>query len=385
MIDTIVLTLSQDMFTILEHDLFNPSTTLLYGKDLKMGSKLNAKCVQNPTKKDYLQGNYKPQLTVRKRFTSNKTYEITIKIQLSLPKLIFLNNFDEIEESHFPQITNLLQSKLKEMGVQVYTDSLVNAPVSAIHYSKNIPLTDHSIPSTYIRELSKVDLNKKLDVNQTDYRNGGQSIKFRANSFEIAFYDKLADLRQAKTSPKRSEEKNDVAIQLDLFNTHKPKEPFQVLRMEVRLNTCRKIRSMLKKINITTEPTFKNLFNLDIALRMLNHYLDEIESGYPPLLRLKKDSAFDTFSALMKSPNITLSTALKLACLHQIFKEASSKELRNILDAHNKNYWYSLNKLMKTHTLKHNDSIFDLLRPHLTNYQPLRLIDYQDQLLNNDK
>lgn len=384
MIDTIVLTLSQNMFAILDHDKFSPSTTVLYGKDLQMGSRLNAACFQNPTKKDYLQGNYKPRLTVRKRFTGYRNYEITLKIELSLPKLVFLNNFDELEESHFNQIINLLQTKLTEMGVRVYTDNLINAPVSAIHYSKNIPLTDHTIPQTYLKQLKKLNINKKLDTNQTDYRNEGQSFKYRTNSFEIAFYDKLADLEQAKISPKRSEEKKDIVIQLNLFDKHQLKEPFQVLRMEVRLNTRRKIKSILNKLNITKEPTLKDLFNLKTAIKVLNHYLDEIEEAYPPLLLLEEDKALDLFSTLL-APNNTPATALKLVGLHQILKESGVREFRDMIDPISKNYWYSLNKQMKRLTSKDYNSVFSLIKPHITDYTPLRLVDYENKMLNNDK
>ena len=41
-----------------------------------------------------------------------------------------------------------------------------------------------------LKELSKIDLNKMLDLNQTDFRNEGHSLKFRANSFEVSFMKK---------------------------------------------------------------------------------------------------------------------------------------------------------------------------------------------------
>ena len=51
MIDTIVLTLSEQSFSITEHDKFNPSTgNLFYPNYYRLGARSNFSCVQNPTK-----------------------------------------------------------------------------------------------------------------------------------------------------------------------------------------------------------------------------------------------------------------------------------------------------------------------------------------------
>lgn len=65
------------------------------------------------------------------------------------------------------------------------------APISAIHYSKNIPLTDYSTCSMAISDLQRIDLTKRLDLSRTDYRNEGHAIRYHANRFEVIFYDKL--------------------------------------------------------------------------------------------------------------------------------------------------------------------------------------------------
>ena len=94
-------------------------------------------------------------------------------IEFSIPKLLFGNNFDEVEEKQFEEIIKRLRDILDHMGVQVLPETLRGASVSAIHYSKNIPLMDYSTPSMILKELSKIDLNQRLDLNQTDFRNGG--------------------------------------------------------------------------------------------------------------------------------------------------------------------------------------------------------------------
>ena len=242
MIDTIVLTLRQNMFTIIDHDKFSPSTKGLYDQTdyYRLGGRSNMVCKQNPTQSELKIGIYKPRLTITKRFNEYHQFEIMMKVEFSIPKLLFGNNFDEMDGTEFNKAVGLLQQKLKQMSVLVFEKFLINAPVSAIHYSKNIPLTDYSTPYSYLEKIYKTNINEKLDLNQTDFRNEGHSLKYRANSFEIAFYDKLKDLDKARISEKRAEEK-DNAIQLNLFEKIKVKKPFEVLRMEARLNKKQKL------------------------------------------------------------------------------------------------------------------------------------------------
>ena len=191
MIDTIVLTLRQGMFTIMHHDYFSPSTEGLYKQSeyYRLGSRSNMVCKQNPTPSELKAGIYKPRLTVTKRINKQHQFEITMKVEFSVPKLLFGNNFDELDDPDFDKVLQLLKEKLRGMGVMIFEQLLINAPVSAIHYSKNIPLTDYSTPYTYLEKLYKSNIDQRLDLNQTDFRNEGHSLKYRANSFEVVFYD----------------------------------------------------------------------------------------------------------------------------------------------------------------------------------------------------
>lgn len=301
MIDTIILVLKTGMFTILDHDKFSPSTKGLYDTSIgyyRLGSRSNITCKQNPIKSELKQGIYKPRLTVTKRITRERSFEITLKIEFSIPKLIYGNNFDELTDAEFPIVIQKLKTVLKEMGVGVFEHFLINASVSAVHYSKNIVLTDYTTPYTYLSQLAKLNINMRLDTNRTDFRNEGHSFKYRANSFEIVFYDKIKDLQQAKISEKRAEEK-DNALQLGLFNVLKQQKPFEVLRFEVRLNQKQKIRQVFKKIGKDLEPTFINVFNQDIAKRVLLKYIEEMEEAYPSLLLHQQYSPKNFFTSFL--------------------------------------------------------------------------------------
>jgi len=389
MIDTVALTLKQGSFTILDHDKFNPSTRGLYDASAgyyRLGSRSNITCKQNPSHSELKSGIRKPRLTVVKRINQQKDFEITLRIELSIPKFIYGNSFDELTNDLFPDIVQKLKVALYEMGVYVYETHLANAYVSLVHFSKNIVLTDYTTPYLYLEQLKKLNINKKLDTNRTDFRNEGHSFKYRANYFEVVFYDKIKDLKRAKFSEKRSEEKDNFS-QLQLLDVLEKLKPFEVLRMEVRLNRRQEIRQILNKIGVELEPTFKNIFNQEISKKILLHYLSEIESSYPPLLIYEYDTPKKFFNDfLLDNPTIKLSTALKMLGMRVLLNETGVREFREIAKRYGNHTWYTLNKEMKNlNNTKKGVVIFQNLRNELTKFKPLKLVDFQEEMLNNDK
>ena len=72
------------------------------------------KCVQNPTKEDERYGIYKPRLTLIRRWDGTKGI-ITLKIEFSIPKLLFGNNFDELSDNDFSDTIKRLRERLLDM------------------------------------------------------------------------------------------------------------------------------------------------------------------------------------------------------------------------------------------------------------------------------
>lgn len=388
MIDTIVLTLKTGMFTILDHDKFSPSTKGLYDASIgyyRLGGRSNITCKQNPTPNELKQGIYKPRLTVTKRINRERNFEITLKIEFSIPKLLYGNNFDELTDADFPAVIQKLKNVLKDMGVYLFEKNLINAPVSSVHYSKNIALTDYTTPYTYLSQLNKLNINQRLDTNRTDFRNEGHSFKYRANSFEIVFYDKIKDLQQAKISEKRAEEK-DNALQLGLFDILTNRKPLEVLRVEIRLNKRQKICQILRLIGKDFEPTFVNIFNQDTAKEVLLHYISEIEDAYPPLLTYQYDSPKKFFSGFIRANHTAkLTQVLKMLGLRVLLDEIGVREFREMTKHYGSSSWYSLNKEMKALTQTDEPSVFSLLREQINKFEPLKLLAIQDKMLNNVK
>ncbi|MCK5384589.1 MAG: hypothetical protein KAJ29_03365 [Alphaproteobacteria bacterium] len=168
-----------------------------------------------------------------------------------------------------------LHRALSDMGIEVPYESLRYAKVSTIHYSKNI-LLERSTPCfLLIQALEKLDLSTKLDLTQTDFRNGGQMVKYHASSYEIALYDKVKDLEQAKKYGAKRGMETDYGDMADLFiDKRKP----EVLRFEIRL-TAKKIRPLFKTLGFTQSCTFDELFNATLSRAVLLHYWKTITNG----------------------------------------------------------------------------------------------------------
>jgi hypothetical protein len=384
MIDTIVLTLDENSFKIVEYDKFSPSTEGLYSHDgyYRLGGRANLTCVQNPTSTELRNGIYKPRLTVTKRIDRHHQFQITLKIEFSIPKLLYGNNFDELEDDDFTLVISKLKQSLRDMGVIVSEPVLINAQASAIHFSKNIPLVDYTTPYTYLERLAKINLNQRLDLNQTDFRNEGHSLKFRANSFEVAFYDKMKDLHKAKVSEKRAEE-NENAIQLNLFKEVEIREPFEVLRLEVRLNRRQKLRQVLKSVGIEIEPTFQVLFKREIAQKVLLKYMTGIERSFPPILLCDyKDAKTFLSNSLINNGKTKKKGLRKALCMlgaRMIIEQVGIREFREIMRKYGRANWYRLNKEMATMGDISVQQPFATIRQCLEEFKPLKLIDFQEK------
>lgn len=375
------LTLDKTMFWVTDVSLFQ--------KERQEASRGYFTLVQNPTKTELKSGFYKPRLTMTKRFNASGRHEQTLSIEFSAPKLLYGNNFDELEESDFSLVLEILQQKLKEMGIKVFYKILETAPISTIHYSKNITLTDGSTPYSLLKEIQKANITQRLDFNQSDFRNEGHAIKYHANNYEIAFYDKMRDLQKAKISEKRAIEQDNI-IQLGLFDNLegiRKQRPFEILRMEIRLNQRQKIREILKKIGVEIEPTFGNLFKKEIAQKVLLYYAAQIEDDYPRLLYSKPKSAKDFIAQfIIDNPKTKLKDPIMALGFYSALEEVSTREIRELLRKHSKGVWYRFFRQINSFNYpKSNSSAFELIRNSINEFKPLKLVDFQAEMLNNDK
>ncbi|KKQ12309.1 MAG: hypothetical protein US26_C0011G0008 [Candidatus Nomurabacteria bacterium GW2011_GWE1_36_71] len=373
MIDTIVLTLPHTQFTILEHKNFNPNTFNLFEPPyLSFGNKPYIKCVFNPTKKE-LTG-YHPRLTIIK-VVRRSAYPIFLRIGFSIPKLLYGNNFDEVSDSDFWDICKLLKNKLFDMGVSIRDIKyLEEAPVSTIHYSKNIVLTDYTEPFHYINEMKKVDISMMYDINQTDYRNHGLNLKFRSNQYEFAMYDKLQDLKQANSSEKKGEE-DDYEDQLNLFEKYPQSFPFEVLRLEVRLGDKKKIKRELTKIDESImEPTFRSLFKSIYSQKLILNILHSMKDNYPKLLNTREEDIQSIVkNILMKNPHIKLNTLLAVVGYKYLVQDSGIRGFRNMIRKFSDNSWYNLKRNMGNISIDTGEFLMDRIISDVEKFETVHI------------
>lgn len=228
------------------------------------------KVVRNPSKAEKDTGKYFPRLTGYKRKFSE---EANVRIEFSAPKLIYLNNLDELEDADFPRITETLQERLKDMGVILTKSVIENASVSSVHFSKNLLLKDGYTVNYIISEISKIDLRKSFDFAKTRFLNSGQSLYAHTTSHQFVIYDKIADLDKDK---KRAIDKDQTIYQKSLFDELGRKETKEIIRFEVRLNHKQKMNKVLEGIGYDKNPTFKDVFCSEMSKRVLIDYWERI-------------------------------------------------------------------------------------------------------------
>ena len=382
MIDTVVLVLKENTFFMHNKDMFKRNST-------ESGSGYFRKYIMNPSKSEIAQYGYLPRLTYIERY--RKAWESELRIECSIPKLIHSNNFVEITDDNFSNVVDALVGKVHNMGTDTFEDSVADSTVSTIHYSKNFILTDGSTPKMYLDLFHKANISLRYDTNQTDYRNEGHSFKYHTNTFEVALYDKLQDLQRAKISEKRAEEK-DSYIQMDLFGAiekskREAKKPFEVLRLEARLNNKRKIKKVLQKFNIPEDLRFCKLFSSKTSQVILTYYLNDLIDSVPKVAYGQEDNPEQFLASFrIDNPKTTLNEIVSAYGYSQLAQKIGVRGLKASISNGYKDKWYRFNSKMKGYnypTGRYNP--MQELSKQLAEFAPVRSIDFPELMLNNDK
>jgi hypothetical protein len=327
------------------------------------------------SRQDIIEGNYKPRLTIYRRGMT-----VECKIEFSASKLLFGNNFQELVDEDYGRCVEGLTEKLKVMGIACTEQSISNARVSAVHFCKNILLDQGVSCSMVLDELSQCDLYSRLDVNQTDYRNEGHVLKWHANSYELVFYDKVKDLRQAQVSEKRAVERDNY-MQLSILDRIEQVERKAVLRMEIRFNTISKIKTIIRGLGIGAGAiTFRTVFSKALAQKVLLAYWDILL----PQLNIVQVNSKDLSEAfvLLKSWNtgIKVEKLLKLFSGLVLISDGGIRSLREKLGykGRQSSKWYRYMSDLKSLKLPQSGcyrAAF-VIGKLLKEFQPLKLSDF---------
>ena len=297
----------------------------------------------NPSKNYAKSGRYAPSLTLHKRvLKSGVVYHLVI--EFSAPKMLFGNNFDEIEESDLPVLIGKLISVVHELCGCVFShEDIANAKVIAWHPSKNIVFNDVASCLSVISTVSKLSISRIYDIQSTNFRDGNV-FHIHTNSLDIALYDKLADLRKASISAKRSFERSPMPHDslTDLLLT---RQSFEVLRFEVRLSCSRMVKSAYPELS---EWTLESLFKKELCKSVLCKHWEKITDSVQ-MIELDSNKPFYLAQNYMaENPDVKPSTALAAVAGLLIGGHESINSLRSLIEAnYGRNTWYRLKPFIR--------------------------------------
>lgn len=325
-------------------------------------------------------GKYMPRLTMYKRVTRvGVVYQLAA--EFSAPKMLFGNNFDELEEKDFDALLTAIQATLQELlGHRFFKPQLAHADIAAWHPSKNIVFLDYTSCQTILNTIGKLDVSKTYDLQKTDFRDG-HVVHIHANSLDIAFYDKMADLLKAKKSGKRAFE-NDSTVQLNLLEGLSEYRPMEVFRYEVRFVG----RASIKRAYPDLEQwTFENLYKKRLCQNTLLKHWNKITSSVDMLALDVKEPYELLQNYLEANDDVTPQAALAAVAGLVIASQVGNVGLRNVLEArYGKQAWYRIKPLLKPPEA-HRYTAFVHIDEALQRFTPTRMSNFLTNIENTGK
>lgn len=321
MIDTVILTVAREDFKTI-------SGAGIPQWELYSRSGNYEKMVRNQNTSQKKDDIYRPRIRGIRRGRSK-----FMQMEFSVPKLILGNNLEEVCEKDFENVVTTLKERLVDFGVIVSEKVLREATVSSFHPSKNVLLTKGYTSSGILKELGKMALTQKLDLNRDSFRNEGQSLQCYSNSHSLVVYDKIKDLKKPRG---RAIDKDQAPKQRSLFDDiSKSKELKEVLRIEVRLSKKVKMNQMLEKLGFDKGPTFQDIFKKDVCQKIVEHYWKTIIENENLFIFSSNNSPKELLTKILKKEKIQPRKAIFLVGLSVLCKdERGVRDLRNMLSTY---------------------------------------------------
>lgn len=374
MIDTVKLSLSYESRPI-------------WLQDVRMDDKYNhnsgyytAKIQPRYENKFYKQeGLYLPKLNyVERPMTGEQKRSYTLYIELSLPKLYYGNNFNELTDDIFSAVVTKLSGQLHSIfNLNITTSEIEQARLGRVDYSKNIIFTDRTPISTIIGVIKLADIPKTYDIQENMFRNGGHILHIHTNTQDVAMYDKISDLKQARISDKRSREKDNY-VQLNLIDELDKHRNITVTRFEIRLGGMRKIRKELKAVGLSDDLRFSKLFSTDTSRKILLLHLQKIMANIPRT-EIDTNTAGQLLMSYKQSdPRIKFAEASALTLMQLLRNEAQDERaVRNLIEGlFSTAQYYRLKKKSRKPPTQSQLKDLRYIEKAIKAMKPVTLIDY---------
>jgi len=376
MIDTVKLLIPVDNPLIFDGSRFTPITL-----EQLVNSRGYGKTFLNPSPTYAKMGKYLPRLTMYKRVRKFGVVTYELAVEFSAPKMLFGNNFDELEEKDFEALLTAIQATLYELlGHRFFKEVIAHADIAAWHPSKNIVFLDYTSCQTILNTMGKLDVSKTYDLQKTDFRDG-HVVHIHANSLDIAFYDKMADLLKAKKSGKRAFE-NDSTVQLNLLESLAEYRPMEVFRYEVRFVGRASIKRAYPELE---QWTFESLYKKKLCQKILLKHWNKLTSSVDMLSLDVKEPYELLQNYLEANQDATPQAALAAVAGLVITSQVGAVGLRNVLEAHyGKQAWYRIKPLLKSPDA-YRFTAFVHIDEALQQFTPTSMSDFLSHLENTVK
>jgi len=286
---------------------------------------------------------YRPRLTR----IAQRGRDEHMKIEFSVQVILFGHTLQEASEVDFDNVLNILLKSIREMGISTTEEFLRYAKVTNFQPAKNLPISGGYIVSGIIKDMTKIVLTEKMQMDVKDYKNGGHGIQFYAESNALTIYDKIKDLEKNQ----KDAYDHDQEFQQDaLFDFMQQKRKPEVARVEARLCQKVKINSVMSNLGFPTNPTFSDIFKDEVCKKILLDYFQRFIEPSFFVFTVDESPQRILQSLLQNSKRMSVDEAVKLVALKLLCKdECGVKGLRKIVETRaSKRKWQRVAKQLKT-------------------------------------
>jgi len=274
--DTVVIKIyGPNKFKLLDRSQFVPEVTKRAYKDLSPTERslhpsrtyLRHFVLRPKNLHDY-KDDYLPKVEIFENLTEDrKDIRYVMKIEFSVPKLLYGNSVLEVVEKDKDRVLIELKAALAKVNIIVETEHLTKATLTAVHLCKNVPLPRTIKMREILNDLERIDINKVYDVTGKKFKNGGRVLNIYSGTIEHVFYDKIEDSIRPKN--KRSD-KAHIDLERDFTEKHNLRDR-EIFRYEYRI---KKGQTVKREINaaLEREPEkavlFKDIFTKGLLKKL---------------------------------------------------------------------------------------------------------------------
>lgn len=280
---------------------------------------------------------YTPRVEIFEKLTNQMSVIYEVRVEVSVAKLLYGNNLQEIDESDLNSVCSKIQETVLNAGVRIRREAILNAPVSRLHLGKNILLPGHIHSHEIVEAISKSESTKSYENSRERYGNDGTLARIRSGSREDVFYDKIKDMLKTKSKAVDKTGKDVERAFVETYNL----ERANILRYEHRFLRIEPLKSSVNgylKREYNHQVTFTDVFNNHLWRHVLQKTWRNIydkpanQTLFRCLEHEPSDIARTVMQAAFDNENIVHSqnSALMSFGLAMLIRECGADMVRNL-------------------------------------------------------